>query len=166
MNLERMYDGIMANYPASTHPQENGKRDFIRTLKNFGFSDSQYDKLYDELLASCDFFPKVHDLYRCVKKLALERPGTNEALRTKQLLDAQKESEKDGITFNEWLYGGGYEEIIEDCHGDMQKVHKRLNLMGVTSLPERKRPKEPQKFEFLAENLPEFDFSFSSIDEL
>jgi hypothetical protein len=81
-------------------------------------------------------------------------------------LDEQADAYEGGMTFNEWLYGGGYEEIIADCRGDMKKVHARLNLMGVTSLPERPKEKAPQKMEFLTEDLPMFDFPSSSIEEL
>jgi len=130
------------------------------------FNDMQHDKLYDELLATCEFFPRIADLYRCVNKLALERADQNDATRTRRMLDEQKDSYEGGITFNQWLYGGGYEEIVEDCHGDMKKVRARLNLMGVTSLPEQKRPDTPQRMEFLTEDLPMFDFPSSSIEDL
>jgi hypothetical protein len=166
MKPTTLLEGLKANYPQSVHPTDVAQHDFIRTLKNTGYSEQQFDKLYDRLLSDCEFFPRIADIYRCAAKLNLERPGINEITRTRQLLDSQSDSYTGGITFNEWLYGGGYEEIIEDCGGDMKKVHKRLNLMGVTSLPERKRPKEPQKFEFLAEDLPMFEWPSSSIDEL
>ncbi len=166
MTSKDLLEGIKANYPTSTHPTELGERDFIRSVRSFGFIDSQLDKLYDELLATCDFFPKVHDLYRCVKKLGLERIEQNQVNQTRKMLDEQADSYTGGITFNQWLYSGGYEEIVQDCHGNMKKVRARLNLMGVTSLPERVRPKEPQRMEFLTEDLPVFDFPSSSIEDL
>lgn len=165
MTPAKILEGLKANYPQSTHPQENAERDFLRTVKNMGFTPQQHAQLYDELLATCDFFPKVHDIYRCSKKLKFERAGLDAVSQTRKMLDSRDDGQP-VMSFHEWLYSGGYETIVHDCEGDMLKVHKRLALMGVTSLPERPRPKEAQKFEFLTDNLPAFDFPFNPIDEL
>jgi len=141
MNIQKLMEGLKSNYAPGLHPTELAERDFTRTLRNMGYTHEQLNLLYDELLSSCEYFPKVYDIHRAVSKLQLVRPERNALTQTKQMLDERESYEHDAITFEEWWHNGGYEFVRQDCDGDPVKIQKRLAVMGITRMPEAPKPK-------------------------
>ena len=174
MNIDKLIEKLKANYPVGGHPNEVREKDFRRTLKNMGFSSDQLDRLYNKILESCDFFPKVYDLHQAVNTLGLERQNATPIANTQKMLEGFKGHEEGAITFKEWLDTGGYEQIWEDCGYDRDKYFKRLRFMGVAVTPDYKMEPKPKELkaevEFLTECLPEFGFEDNnrpvSLDEL
>lgn len=169
MNAKHLMDGLKANYAVSLHPTELHEKDFLRTLRNLGYDGEQLDVLYNELISTCEFFPKVYDLHRCASKLGLQRKGSDAVTQTRRMLDDHFTPPPDAITFDEWLHTGGMETIREDCNYDETKIHRVLNMMGVVAAarPEEKKTDEHHEFEFISDNLPVYDFPEEiSLDDL
>ena len=166
MEISKVLEGLKANYAPGLHPTEVAERDFVRTLRNMGFQTDQLDRLYDELLSSCDFFPKVFDVHQAVLKLGLTRPERNQLNKTKELLDDYSRKDRGGMTFREWFHNGGYEFICRDCGHDQVKIRRRLQVMGIplhaVDAPKPKNNKsEPT---LLGEVAPEFPCADPSTD--
>jgi len=163
MKIEKLIEGLKANYPESQHPTEVRQKDFVRTLKNMGLSAEQHELLYNELLRKCEFFPKVYDLHAVVGSLAIERSENTAVSRTRKMLTEREMIESEGgVTFREWLRDGGLQQIIEDCGGDMARVKKVLGVMGVSAIPDYRMPEKKADHtadaDFLTEHLPEGGF--------
>ena len=136
MDVKTLIEGLKNNYPVGVHPTEIAEKDFLRTLRNMGFAPDQLDKLYDELLASCSFFPKVFDIHSAVFKLGLVRPEQDAVQRTANMLEGYQDHVGKELTFREWLGRGGYETICRECSNDQEKIQRRLAAMGIIQRPD------------------------------
>jgi hypothetical protein len=169
MNAKILMAGLKANYATGLHPSDLHEQDFIRTLRNMGYGPEQLELLYNELLKTCEFFPKVFDIHRCAGALNLKRPGKTELDTTRELIDGFADHKDGAMTFQEWLADGGMDQIMQDCNYDERKIAQRLAMMGVLARPIPDEPEKSKKhksdFEFIAGELPSYDFP-ERIDDL
>jgi hypothetical protein len=70
-----LLDGLKANYNQALHPTETQEKDMLRVLRNIGYSEPQLDLIYDELLRTCEYFPKIFDIHNAGSTLRLARPA-------------------------------------------------------------------------------------------
>lgn len=68
MNSKEFITGLKANWPVSLHPTEYSEKDLIRTLRTLHYNPNQLQKIYDEVLKECEYFPKIHDIIRAANK--------------------------------------------------------------------------------------------------
>jgi hypothetical protein len=156
MNIQHLISGLKANYPESTHPSANAEKDFVRVLLNMGFTESQLDMLYDELLRVCQFFPKIYDIHTAKGNLGLQSKRQSEVERTKAELEAQEAYDGTAMTFKEWLNDGGMEFIHDQFNGDEQKIHEHLAMLGALDQPVMERKKGyVSELKMLSESLTE-----------
>lgn len=131
MNARAFIDGLKANHPNNL-PTEQAEKDMLRVLFRLGFAPEQLQRLYDETLRICNFFPKIYDLDVAISNLSLVSPKSDATGRTKQQIQQWDREEKDCITLQQWLHEcGGMEEIRRECDGDEHKIAKRLQYMGM-----------------------------------
>lgn len=109
MNSKGVIDGLKANYPAGLHPSEQQQRDMMRTMKALKYGPVELQKLYDELLRRCEFFPKVADIISCASAIALPlRPKTRERVWNCVEVDGRQYAIDKG--FMEWESAEAREE--------------------------------------------------------
>ena len=132
MNPKTLVEGLKMNYHESLHPSSTAEKDMIRTLRNLDFEHEQNTKIYEWLLANCQFFPKVYDIHEAVRTLKIHKQGTaiSQTELTRREIERRKEYEKDAISLDEWLRTGGYEFVCEQFHGDPVKIRQHLARMG------------------------------------
>jgi hypothetical protein len=170
MNSRELINGLKANYPESTYPSELHEKDMLRTIMNFGYTSTDLSNLYDELLKTCNYFPKVFDIHRCSQALGINshKIDSEELNKTRELLKSYNNHEEGTMSFKDWINGGGIAQIRRDCDYDEVKVQKILNIMGAAVRQEAPREEKPAKeMTFLVDALPAYDFpEIVSLDEL
>lgn len=167
MNIRNLIEGLKANYAPALHPTERAEKDMSRTLYNMGWDSDQLSKLYDELLLTCEYFPKVFDIHSAVSKLHLVRPDSNQLMKTRSMMDSYHQGS--AISFNQWLDTGGYDQIRRDCQYDEVKIRKVMAMMNIVPRrePEHEKPRNHKSdMQFITDDLPEWDFPQTMLEDL
>jgi hypothetical protein len=62
---------LMEYYPEGLHPSEVMRKDLVRCVRTFGYSEEQLEELYEKIVMNCEFFPKVYDVVTQAGELRL-----------------------------------------------------------------------------------------------